>query len=116
MDHAWSWFALHADQRIRTMNMYFVLFALLTAGYGTFVGLKSYWIAAALAGVGAIASIAFLLLKERNRTLVKLAERPLRELQAMLADTCSIPIRRTAGGEWQSTRGSFALSPLRASS
>lgn len=91
MDHAWNWFTLHADQRIRTMNMYFVIFALLTAGYGTFLGLKSHWIAAVLAGIGAIASLAFFLLEERNRTLVKLAEHPLRKLQSTLAETASLP-------------------------
>lgn len=90
LDHAWGWFSTHAQQRVHGINLYLVGFALAVAGYGALFELKSYALAAVVALAGVFLSIAFWLLDERNRLLVKMGERPLGELQAILAERSGI--------------------------
>ncbi|WP_439592028.1 hypothetical protein [Microbacterium sp.] len=90
LDHAWGWFAIHAEQRVHGINLYLIGFALVVAGYGALFELKSYALAAVVALAGIFLSAAFWLLDERNRVLVKMGERPLVELQAILAERSGI--------------------------
>lgn len=92
--HAWSWFEVHAQQRIHGINLYLVGFALVMAGYSTLLELKSYRLAGVVAIAGVALSIVFLLLDERNRTLVKAGEAPLLELQRKLAADSGIESMR----------------------
>jgi hypothetical protein len=34
-EHAWSWFSMHAQQRMQTLNFFLIAMAFLAAAYGT---------------------------------------------------------------------------------
>ena len=91
LSHAWSWFTLHAGQRLQSVYLFLVSFALVVAGYGASYQVKSYLISSIVAVAGLIISLAFWGLEERNRTLVKIGEQPLAALQRRLAQQVNLP-------------------------
>lgn len=89
--HAWDWFALHAAQRMQTVNFFIVFEAALLAGAG--VAMKEKITALTLiSGAGAIVlAIVFFFLERRVRQLVKIGEDALRSEQDRLAEDLKNP-------------------------
>jgi len=76
--YAWSWFALHAGQRLQLVNFWLVAVAFLAAAY---VQARSNHMVAIAFGVsvtGVVSSLAFVRLDVRTRQLVQVAENALR--------------------------------------
>ena len=87
LDHAWGYFALHANQRITVFN-YFVVFAgVLTTGMAAAVqasrGLA--WVAVALGLLLILLSFVFWKLDQRTSFLIKHAEEVIRGLEPVTA-------------------------------
>ena len=87
-DYAWKWFEFHARQRTTLLNFFLIIVGVFFAAYGTLYqariespGPVSTWAIRALLGLGALASLLFLMLDLRNRTLVHLAEDILERLE-----------------------------------
>jgi len=91
LKHAWSWFSLHAAQRMQAVNFFLIATAFLVAAYGTALTSRYPAIAMAVAVFGSWVSLCFNRLERRTRELVKAGEAPMRELQARLAERTKIP-------------------------
>jgi hypothetical protein len=84
LGHAWSWFALHAGQRLQLLNFFLVSVAFLTAAY--VAAFNDHPAVSGVVGVaGAVVSFAFRRLELRTRELVHIGEAPLAVLEARLA-------------------------------
>jgi len=77
---AWDYFSVHASQRIATFNFYIVLSSLTATSYFASLKADSNLLSArpALAGLLCLLAIIFWKLDQRNRVLIKNAERALK--------------------------------------
>lgn len=89
-EHSWNWFAMHAQQRMLTLNYFLIAMAFLATGYGASVG-DTPIVAAAVAFTGFLLSLAFRQLDRRNRELVKHGERSLARVQARYEELTQWP-------------------------
>lgn len=80
--YAWNWFALHAGQRLQLVNFWLVAVAFLAAAFVQSEISHLRPIAAGVALIGVVASIAFQRLDMRTRQLSRIAEDALREFEA----------------------------------
>jgi hypothetical protein len=79
-EHAWTWFSMHAQQRMQTLNYFLIAMAFLATAYGASVA-KTPPVASAVAFTGFLVSAAFNRLDFRNRELVKHGEAALRKVE-----------------------------------
>ena len=79
--YAWDWFALHSGQRLQLVNFWLVAVAFLASAYVQSEIDHAHAIAAGVAVIGAIASVAFQRLDVRTRQLTQAAEAVLKELE-----------------------------------
>jgi len=91
LDHTWSWFALHATQRMQLINFFLISLAFVTAGYGTSLGSGRPKVASCVALAGALIALAFWRLDVRTRELIKAAEVPISIIQSRMAEAVEIP-------------------------
>lgn len=85
--HAWDWFALHAAQRMQTVNFFIVLQTALLAAAGLAIK-ERLVVMELLAGAGVLVlTFIFYRLERRVRKLVKLGENALRYEQDRIART-----------------------------
>jgi hypothetical protein len=95
-EHAWSYFVLHADQRLRTFDFYLVLSTLIAGAMLSFMksGIPRIQ-TAILATTLPFISFVFWKLDIRNKQLVKLAEEAIKhvERESGLADDGEAPHR-----------------------
>jgi hypothetical protein len=79
MDHAWRYFALHAQQRMSVFNFFVILSGILATGIGAGLqaGKPMVPMVAILGALLALFSLVFYRLDARASELVKLAERAL---------------------------------------
>lgn len=81
-DYVWKYFALHADQRIKTFNFYLVLCTLITGGLIALVNdSKSPYLAALVAFGLTFISFIFWRLDLRNKELIHHSEEALKLLE-----------------------------------
>jgi hypothetical protein len=99
-EHAWRWFALHANQRMQIINYFLVVLALVVAGYGAAIEAENALVARVIVAAGLVMTGAFYTLERRTRHLVKLAEQPLKELERrMSVDADLATLTMTSGAE-----------------
>lgn len=91
LDHAWSWFSLHATQRLQMLNFWLISVAFLTGAFVAAITDEAFGAAFGVAVAGGVASLCFYRLECRTRLLVRLAERAIRKLQSELAVRTGIP-------------------------
>jgi hypothetical protein len=109
VNHAWSWFEVHAVQRQNFVNFFLIAIAFLSAAYvGALTG-KLHNLAAADCLVGLAISLAFFLIDLRNRELIRAGEQPLKELQDRLADLMNIESLRILESIERPQRGFTSL-------
>ncbi|HEY0166624.1 MAG TPA: hypothetical protein VGB75_06230 [Jatrophihabitans sp.] len=84
LNHVWSWFSQHANQRMQALNHYLVAAAFLTAGYASAAVADRWPLAGVVSATGVIVSLAFNRLDARTRELVQAAEPALALLQRAL--------------------------------
>lgn len=86
LEHAWRYFALHAEQRMTVFNFYVASSGLALTGLAwTLAEGSTRWPLGAAAGIGAAAlSFVFWRLDQRGAQLVKVAEAALAALEADL--------------------------------
>jgi hypothetical protein len=80
--YAWNWFALHAGQRLQLVNFWLVAIAFLAAAFVQSEINHLTPIAAGLAFIGALSSVAFQRLDIRTRQLTVAAEGALQVFEA----------------------------------
>ncbi len=109
--HAWSWFTLHADQRLKSVNFYLILLAFLSAGFVTAHKEKLFGVGAVVSLFAIFTTYLFYQMDRRNRSLVKTAENALKPFENQLArNTNNDAVRliessdENARGEWTYTR------------
>jgi hypothetical protein len=90
LDQAWSWFEVHAAQRMQSLNFFLIATAFLVAAYGTVLDRHS-GIAALVAAFGAWITFWFYRMERRTRQLVKAGEAALQPMQAQLAEIAANP-------------------------
>ena len=80
--YTWDYFALHADQRIKTFNFYLILFGLVSGGLITpLKDGQNYRLGAPVALALAFVSFIFWRLDIRNKELIKNSEEALKLLE-----------------------------------
>jgi hypothetical protein len=79
--YAWNWYAMHAGQRLQLVNFWLVAVAFLAAAFVQSQISHVRPIAAGVALIGAVASVAFQRLDVRTRQLSQIAEDALREFE-----------------------------------
>lgn len=83
--YAWSYFAFHADQRLRTFNFFLALVAVMVAGVVAIVtNSESPILAVPLAGALVFTALIFWLLDERNHDLLDGSEIALKSIEASM--------------------------------
>lgn len=83
-NYAWNYFALHAEQRMKTFNFYLILSTALISGF--ILGLtriKNYQILAPIGVLLSLVSILFWKLDKRNRQLVRNGENAIKFLDRL---------------------------------
>ncbi|MCR6493527.1 hypothetical protein [Cellulomonas sp. P24] len=90
LDHSWQWFALHAGQRMQLLNYFLLSAGFITAGYGATLNSSRPQVAGAVATGGCILSVLFWRLDVRTRELIRVAEKPLEELEAKIGRASGI--------------------------
>jgi hypothetical protein len=91
LDYAWKWFALHAAQRMQTLNYFLVATAFLVAAYGSLLQKNLNLPAVIVALVGAWTAIWFTRLDKRTRQLIAAGEVALKIFENRLADKINVP-------------------------
>lgn len=90
LDHAWNWFSLHASQRLQGVNFFLVALAFLSGAYVSALHFELNAIAAGVAALALIFSVAFYMLESRIRELLKAGEAALKPAQKKLAELTGI--------------------------
>lgn len=85
LDHAWSWFTVHASQRMQLVNFWIVAVAFLTTALVTALTNERFDVATVVSLAGAVGTFAFNRLERRTRSLVRAGEEALEKFQAELA-------------------------------
>jgi hypothetical protein len=80
--YAWNWFALHAGQRLQLVNFWLIAIAFLASAFVQSQINHLRLVAAGLALIGVISSVAFQRLDVRTRQLSQVAEDVLRDFEA----------------------------------
>jgi hypothetical protein len=82
-EYAWRYFALHADQRLKTFNFFLILATVILGGVLAFLKDASIpWLAAPVGLLLFVLSLVFWRLDRRNRELIWHAENALRQIEA----------------------------------
>jgi hypothetical protein len=85
-DHAWDYFALHADQRLKTFHFYILLETGLVAAMlvAARAGTSNAWIYGVIGIFMVLLSFVFWKLDQRTKGMIKVAEEALKEFEAQL--------------------------------
>jgi hypothetical protein len=94
INHAWSWFELHADHRMRALNFFVVSIAFLTAAYVTAVQFAHPLVSIIVCLAGLAFTLCFSRADVRIGELIKASEAVLRPLQGQLAQKTSLDMFR----------------------
>lgn len=81
LDYSWKWFDFHAKQRVSMFNYFLIASGILANAYVHIFSSDWYRLASAVAFIGFIIAIVFVILDCRNAKLVYLAEDVLRKLE-----------------------------------
>lgn len=90
LEHAWNWFSLHADHRMRSVNFFLISVAFLSTAYVTALRFAHPIAAAGICVAGFLLAICFNRLELRIRELVKAGEQALRPLERVLSKAASV--------------------------
>ncbi len=108
LDHAWSWFSLHATQRLQAVNFFLVATAFLTAAFVTAAKEKLFALAAAVAILAICISMYFYRMERRVRSLIHASENAIGPLQAALSKQLGVEplcivshVEDARAGEWK---------------
>jgi hypothetical protein len=91
LEHASTWFSLHARQRMDGVNFFIVASALLVSAFGAAVTARMDAVAMGIGLLGSWVSLWFNRLDRRASELVKAGEAPMRVLQRRLAAATAVP-------------------------
>lgn len=85
-NYAWSWFTLHAGQRLQMVNFWLISIAFLAAAFVQAFVNDLFIVATGVSVTGLLCSVAFLRLDMRTRSLVHVGEAALRHLEVKRAE------------------------------
>lgn len=89
LTHAWSWFELHARQRLQAVNFFLIAVAFLISAYVASLRVSdAFALIAAIVGLGV--SACFYVIEIRTRELVKIGESAMGELERRLSGLLSL--------------------------
>jgi hypothetical protein len=111
VDHAWNWFALHATQRLQSVNFFLVAMAFMTAAYVTAIKEELFLIAAGIAVLAMSTSYFLFRMERRIQYLIHAAEEALNPIQDAVATKLTLPqmnivarVAETNPGGWKYSR------------
>jgi hypothetical protein len=87
LDHAWNWFALHATQRLQSVNFFLVAIAFLSAAFVTAIKEQMHLIACGISILAVCICFFFYRIERRIRSLVHAAEEAMSPFEAEMALT-----------------------------
>lgn len=87
VERATSWFAIHADQRLKLMNFYLILLGAILAGFVTALEKQLLWLALLLSLVLLVITYCFKQLDRRTAQLIKAAEAALLKIEHAISET-----------------------------
>jgi hypothetical protein len=105
--HVWSWFVLHAGQRLQMLNFWLISMAFLVGAYVAALGSGRSFLSFAIAMAGAAISFCFHRLERRTRQLVQIGEQALMKFQDEMAVSTGFEELRLSK-EAERIRGHFA--------
>lgn len=108
LDHAWAWFALHANQRLQSVNFFLIAMAFLSAAFVAATKERMHAVASGVAILAATISFLFYRVERRIRSLLHAAEDAIDPLQERLARSIDLEAIRIVSrvedgkpGEWK---------------
>lgn len=111
LDHTWSWFSLHASQRLQSVNFFLVAIAFLSNAFVTAIKEHLYLIAAGVSVLAISTSFFLYKMERRIRSLIHSSEHALSSLQNTLSNALGLPsikivsaVENAGPGEWKYSR------------
>jgi hypothetical protein len=100
-DHAWNWFAHHAEQRMSAFRFFILIIGIFAVGYYQTLNNGHYMLAAAFSMLSCCFSILFWRLDIRTRELIKVGEDVLSqtEIEMEKLSTIHVSILADVGGK-----------------
>jgi len=115
-EYPWRYFALHAGQRMQSVNFFLIATTFLVSAYVAAVSGGHAGLAAGVAVLGALSSFVFYRIERRVRGLIKAAEAALRPLERSMAEKAENPalqildsVETAPAGAWSYSRVFRAL-------
>lgn len=88
-DHAWDWFAYHADQRMTALRFFLLLQGVLAVGFYQTWNSNHYELSIVFAGLSGAFSVLFWRLDLRTRELIKVGEDLLSQAEQKISEVAS---------------------------
>ncbi len=92
LQHAWNWFSLHAEQRMKSLNYFFLAVSLLVAAYVTALKYVHPAVAAGIGIVGVLTAICFSSFELRIKELINAGEDAMKASETCLAKYTGNPL------------------------
>jgi hypothetical protein len=110
-DHAWNWFAHHAEQRMAALRFFLLVIGIFAVGYYQTLNNGHYVIAAAFSILSCCFSILFWRLDIRTRELIKVGEDVLSETEIEMEKLSTIHVNILADVAGKSSKHATRLLP-----
>lgn len=110
-DHAWNWFAHHAEQRMTALRFYLLIIGIFAVGYYQTLNNGHYLLAAGFSALSCCFSVLFWRLDTRTRELIKVGEDLLSQTETEMTKLSAIQVTIVTDVEGRSSKHATRLFP-----
>jgi len=110
-DHAWNWFAHHAEQRMTALRFFLLVIGIFAVGYYQTLNNSHYFLATAFSVLSCCFSVLFWRLDIRTRELIKVGEDLLSQTEVEMTKLSAIPVTIISEVDKKSSRHATRLLP-----
>jgi hypothetical protein len=110
-DHAWNWFAHHAEQRMTALRFFLLVIGIFAVGYYQTLNNGHYVLAAVFSVVSCCFSVLFWRLDIRTRELIKVGEDLLSQTEGEMTKLSTIQVTIVTDVDKRSSKHATRLFP-----
>jgi hypothetical protein len=110
-DHAWDWFAHHAEQRMTALRFFLLVIGVFAVGYYQTLNNGHHLLAAAFSALSCCFSFLFWRLDTRTRELIKVGEDLLSQTEAEMTKLSPIQVTIVTDVDGRSSKHATRLFP-----
>lgn len=110
-DHAWNWFAHHAEQRMTALRFFLLVIGVFAVGYYQTLNNSHYVLAAAFSLLSCCFSVLFWRLDVRTRELIKVGEDILSQTEAEMTKFTTIQVNIVSDVDGRSSKHATRILP-----